>query len=118
MITARVAVGVGCMALLCVIVVYQKGCANGADGAASAEALEHEIRIGLPLGSSLFTVEDFLSKRGIEFSFEESSKSVYAVARKLKGSTTFASESLTLQFCFDDASKLKSFDAKVKYTGP
>lgn len=106
------------MALPCAVVLSQTGCANGADGAASAEALEYEIRTALPLGSSLSTVEDFLGKRGIEFRFEESSKSVYAIARKLKGSTMLVSESLTLQFHFDDASKLKSLAAKVKYTGP
>jgi hypothetical protein len=118
MITVRVAVAVGCLALLCIMVVHQKGRAIGANSAANAEALEREIRIGLPLGSSLSTVEDFLRKRGIEFSFEGSSKSVYAVARKLKGSTTLTSKCLTLQFYFDDASKLKSIDAKVQYTGP
>lgn len=70
------------------IVVHQNSRATLANGTANAEALEREIRIGLPFNSSLPTVKDFLIKRGIEFSFEGSSQSVYAVARKLKGSTS------------------------------
>jgi hypothetical protein len=70
------------------------------------------------VGCSQSTVEEFLGKHGIEFSLQESSKSIYAVARKLRGSTMFASQSLALQFHFDDLSKLKSLDAKVNYTGP
>jgi hypothetical protein len=118
MIKVRVAVALGCLALLCIIVVRQRDRVIRANGAANAEALEREIRGELPLGSSLSTVEDMLRKRGIEFGFEESSNTVYAVARKLKGSTTLTSRSLAIQFHFDDASKLKSFDAKVLYTGP
>ena len=82
------------------------------------ETLNREIRNGLPIGSPLATVEEFLNKRAIEFSFGAPSKTVYATARKLKGSTTFASESLSLKFHFDDALKLKSVDSKVLYTGP
>ncbi len=62
-------------------------------------------------------VDDFLTKRGIEHSFNASSKTLYATARKLKGSTMLSSKSLTLRFYFDDASKLKSIDANVSYTG-
>lgn len=113
------AIGIGFLVLLRIIFMDQKaGQATMANGGVSAEVLEREIRGGLPLGSSLSTVQDFLSKRGIEFSFEASSKSVCAVARKLKGSTTVASKSLSLQFHFDDASNLKSIDAKVLYTDP
>jgi hypothetical protein len=82
------------------------------------ETLEHEIRSGLPIGSSLTMVDEYLKKRGIEFSFEAPTKTLYATARKLKGSTMLSSKSLTLKFYFDDASKLKSIDAKVSYTGP
>jgi hypothetical protein len=84
----------------------------------SPETLEHEIRSELPIGSPLATVDEYLKKRGIEFSLEEPTKTLYATARKLKGSTTISSQSLTLRFYFDDASKLKSIDAKVSYTGP
>ena len=113
------AIGIGCLLLLYFRFMDQmKGQSTMANGGISAEVLEREIRSGLPLGSSLSTVQDFLSKRDIEFSFEASPKSVYAVARKLKGSTTVASKSLNLQFHFDDASILKSIDAKVLYTGP
>jgi hypothetical protein len=82
------------------------------------EAFEREIRIGLPLGSSLSTVEGFLTKRGIEFSFDASSQSVHAIARKLKGSTWLVSKSLELRFQFDDALNLRSIDTKVVFTGP
>jgi hypothetical protein len=84
----------------------------------SSETLEQEIRNELPIGSPLATVDEYLKKRGIEFSFEASTKTLYATARKLKGSTMLASKCLTLRFYFDDASKLKSIDAKVSYTGP
>jgi hypothetical protein len=82
------------------------------------QALEQEIRAALPLGSSLVTVDEFLKKRDIEHSFDQSSRTVYATVRKLKGSTSLTSESLTLKFHFDDDSKLKSIDSKVLYTGP
>lgn len=82
------------------------------------EALEHEIRSSLPIGSSLTMVDEYLKKRGIEFSFEAPTRTLYATARKLKGSTMISSKSLTLKFYFDDASKLKSIDARVNYTGP
>jgi hypothetical protein len=84
----------------------------------SPEGLEHEIRSELPIGSPLTTVDEYLKKRGIEFSFEAPTKTLYATAHKLKGSTMLFSNSLTLRFCFDNASKLKSIDAKVSYTGP
>jgi hypothetical protein len=38
--------------------------------------------------------------------------------RKLKDSTILASNSLTVEFHFDDALNLKSIDTKVLYTGP
>ena len=113
------AIGIGSFVLLRAIFTGQKaGQATMANGGASAEILEREIRNGLPLGSSLPSVQEFLSKRGIEFSFGESSKTVFAVARDLKGGTTVASKSLNLQFHFDAGSNLKSIDAKVIYTGP
>jgi hypothetical protein len=84
----------------------------------SPEALDQEIRSALPIGSSLVTVDEYLKKRGIEFSFEPSTKTLYATARKLKGSTMVSSKSLTLQLSFDDAEKLKSLETKVAYTGP
>src|SRR5260370_40081497 len=64
----------------------------------TAEALEREIRNRLPTGSPLATVKGFLNERGIEFSFEASSKTLHATARKLKGSTILASKSLTVKF--------------------
>lgn len=117
MINVRIAVGIACLALLCLIFTYQRDRAVTANGAAGSDTLEREFRIGLPLGSSLPTVENFLRNRGIEFSSEGPPRSVLAVARKLKGSTISTSKSLTLQFHFDEAWKLKELDAKVLYTG-
>ena len=63
-------------------------------------------------------VQDFLVKRGAEFSFDTSSKSVRAIIRGLKGSTILTSKSLTLRFDFDQDLKLKNLDTNVVYTGP
>jgi hypothetical protein len=87
-------------------------------GQIRAEALEHEVRSALPIGSSLDAVEMFLQRRGLEFSFEKSSKTVYAIARDTKGSSFIIIESLGFQFHFDDDLKLTSIDSKVKLTGP
>jgi hypothetical protein len=84
----------------------------------SAEALEQEVRAQLPVGSSLATVEGFLEKRGIEFSYQAPAKTLYAAARKLKGSTMITQHDLTLKFHFDDSSRLESIDTKAAYTGP
>jgi hypothetical protein len=118
MTTVRVAIALGCLVFLFILVVHQRHRALRAHDDVDAEALEREIRLGLPLGSPLSTVEAFLSKRGIESSLDRESKVVYAVARKLKGSTIVATKSLTLRFYFGDGSKLRSVDAKVQYTGP
>jgi hypothetical protein len=82
------------------------------------QALEREIRNVLPIGSSLDTVDSFLKKRGIEHSYQESSRTVFATARNLKGSTVITSQSLVLKFFFDEALNLTSIEAKVTYTGP
>ncbi|MFY9752112.1 MAG: hypothetical protein WAJ92_05700 [Candidatus Acidiferrales bacterium] len=84
----------------------------------NAEDLEREVRTGLPTGSSLRTVDEFLAKREIEHSFDAPSKTVYAVVKRLKGSSILARKSLTFQLHFDDSLKLKSIDTKVVYTGP
>jgi hypothetical protein len=84
----------------------------------NAEDLEREVRTGLPTGSSLAVVDEFLAKRGIDHSFDESSKTVYAIVKKLKGGSVFAVKSLTFKLHFDDSLKLKAIDAKVVYTGP
>ncbi len=85
----------------------------------NAAALEGDIRAGLPLGSSLLRVQQFLSNRRIEFSVDAKPPiSIRAITRNLKGSTFLIRESLVLQFLFDDASKLKTIQARVVYTGP
>jgi hypothetical protein len=83
-----------------------------------AEVLEREVRAALPLGSPLADVEGFLQKRGMEFSFDASSRAIYAAARGLKGSTSITRKDLTLKFHFDNSLILESIDAKVLYTGP
>lgn len=116
------AIGTGCLVLASVVfITVRPSWRNGVVSDVhrmDAEALERDIRIGLPIGSSLSTVEDFLGQRGIEFSFDSSARSIYAVAHKLRGSTISASKSLQFQFRFDGALKLKSVDAKALYTGP
>ncbi len=84
----------------------------------SPEALADEVHRGLPIGSPLRTVTEYLKMRGIEFSYETSTRTLYATARKLKGSTMVTSKSLSLLFYFDDADKLKSLETKATYTGP
>jgi hypothetical protein len=86
-------------------------------GHVKAEDLDREVRNALPVGSSLDTVEAFLRKRGFEPSFEESSKTVNAIARETKGSN-FIIESLAFQFHFDEEMRLTSIDSKVYLTGP
>ncbi len=83
-----------------------------------ADALEREVRGALPVGSSLAAVQEFLTKHGLEFSFEARSTTVFAIARGLAGSTIFANKSLTFKFHFDDGLALKSIDTEVLYTGP
>lgn len=111
------AVGAGCLVVLIIALDQRRNHAIMANPT-SSEDLEREIRRGLPLGSSLSGVEHFLAERRLEFSYDEPSKSVYAVAKNLKGSTATASKALQLQFHFDDALKLRSIEAKVIYTGP
>ena len=71
------AAGIGLIVLLSVVFINMKsGHAIVVDGKVTdtsrvdAEALEREVRTGLPIGSSLATVNDFLAKREIEHSFE------------------------------------------------
>lgn len=123
--TLLITLGIGCIVLLVWMLSGRRtGHREMVNGAVTdvhqmdAEALEREIRSGLPVGSPLGDVEGFLGKRDIEFSFEAPSKTLYATARKLKGSTMASSKSLVLKFYFDDASKLKFIDSKVLYTGP
>jgi hypothetical protein len=118
-------IAVGCLALLFVALATRKsGRAIFFNGKLTdtsrvdTEALEHEVRTGLPMGCSLGVVQEFLAKRDIEHSFEPSSKTVYAIVNKLKGGSIFASKSLTFQFRFDDSLKLQSTNTLVLYTGP
>lgn len=119
MSTIRVAGAVGSLVLLCVVGIDLASHATMAGRPENAAALERDLRTGLPLGSSLFTVQNFLSNRRIEFSINEKLPiSISAIARNLQGSNLLIRESLALQFMFDDASKLKTLQARVVYTGP
>jgi hypothetical protein len=111
-----VAIGAGCLIVLMAVWGPRRNHATMANSPTSEE-LEREIRAELPIGSSLSTVQGCLTKRELEFSFQTSSRTIVAIARKLPGSTAVVSKSFQLEFRFDDASKLKSIDAKVLYTG-
>jgi hypothetical protein len=108
-----IAIAMGLVSLVVLSLVMDRGIGHG-----DAKVLEREIRVGLPLGSSLSTVDEFLGKRGIEHSFAAPSKTIYAIVRKTNGSDLLITEELTFRFHFDDALKLKSIDAKVELTGP
>ena len=82
------------------------------------DALEAEVRRALPLGSSVAVVDGFLTAHRLEHSFDSSTNVAYAIVRHLKGSNFVTAKSLAFTFHFDRGSKLKSIDAKVKYTGP
>ena len=111
-----VGIGFGCLVLLSIILSVGSAVKNV--DRIDAGALDREIRESLPLETPLSTVEDFLTKRQFQFHFDGSSKTIYAVARNMKGSWFLVGKSLTLQFHFDDAQRLKSIDSKVQYTGP
>lgn len=84
----------------------------------NADALEREVRRVVQLGSSLAAVQDSLAKIGLGTHFEAGTKTLYAIAHKLQGSTLFASKSLAFKFHFDDRFALRSIEAEVIYTGP
>lgn len=116
-----IAVGMGCVvAALWARETYldRQAAAQSKFGQIRAEDLEHEVRDALPTGSSLDAVEMFVQRRGLDFSFEKSSKTVYAIARRTKGSNLIIIESLAFQFHFDEEMKLTSIDSNVHLTGP
>jgi hypothetical protein len=113
----KIAVG-GAVALLLVLAILDILGAVLTSRFVNAEHLERELRAELPPGSSLSQVEEFLRERGIPFSYDGSSRSLIGMVRKVKGSTVLVTKSLQLRFRFDDASRLKSIDSKVRFTGP
>jgi hypothetical protein len=84
----------------------------------TAEKLDRDVRVSLPLGSSRAFVEEFLAKEGMRFSFDSSSQTIRANAPYVKGSNFVIYESLGFTFRFDGASKLNSIDSRVHLTGP
>jgi hypothetical protein len=87
-------------------------------GKVDPRAVESEIRNELPIGSPISTVDRFLSDRGIEHSFQPSTKTGYAVVRRVKGSNAIIQEDLGFTFEFDKALTLTSIQAKKELTGP
>jgi hypothetical protein len=83
----------------------------------NAEVFEREVRTTLPPGTSVTAVEEFLSSRKVEFSFNPNSRVLHAIVRNLDGSSILAKQSLAFKFYFDDGLKLKTLDTKVAYTG-
>jgi hypothetical protein len=83
-----------------------------------ADAVEHSLRSELPIGSPLPVVEEALRSRKMEFSFEVSSHSVYAVLRDVKGSSFLIDKSVLYTFHFDEGLTLRSIDVKTELTGP
>lgn len=113
------AAGIGCLAVLVSVAMFEIGARTRmANPKRSSTAVEQEIRAELPKGSSLSTVENFLARCGLDFSFDPSTNAVYALAKNLEGSTALVSKSLQVQLYFDDASTLSSISTKVLYTGP
>lgn len=84
----------------------------------TAGDLERKVRDEVPIGSTRPFVEDFLTKEGMRFSSDPSKRSVHANAPYVKGSGWIVYESLGFTFYFDDASRLKSIEAKIHLTGP
>lgn len=80
--------------------------------------LEHNLRSELPMGSPLAVVEDSLRRRKLEFTFEASSRSVYAIVRGVKGGGFLIEESVLYTFRFDEELKLRSIEVKTELTGP
>lgn len=113
----RIALG-GAVGLLLVLVIVDILGALLTSRFVDAEHLERELRAQVPPGSSLAHVEELLSQRGIPFSCDRPSGSLTGMVRKVNGSTFLVTRSLQLRFRFDDASRLKSIDSKVLYTGP
>jgi hypothetical protein len=82
-----------------------------------AAALDRELRQALPVGTSRAAVEEALRSRRIAFSFEESSGTLYAGVRDLKGSNEIVERALSLQFHFDQSLSLTEIVSKAVYTG-
>jgi hypothetical protein len=80
--------------------------------------LEKKVRVDLLPGSSLETVETYLAKQGIEFSYDLPSKTVFAIVRNVNGSNLIIRKDFSFAFLFDDALTLKSIKAKEQLTGP
>jgi len=97
-----------------------------------AKILEPDIRHELPVGSSLSQVEEALTRRGIEHSFDPGCsneishskgkrtvcRAEFAMARNVKGSSWLIESSIQFEFHFNQKLQLTSIDADMIYTGP
>jgi len=77
----------------------------------SAEALDHEIRAALPVGSTRSEVETLLPSRQIPYGYT-SPQQIEAIANDLKGGPA-GRTSLDLRFDFDDHDLLRSIQSNV-----
>jgi type IV secretory pathway TrbF-like protein len=97
----RLIVGLGCL-ILCAIMLglwtY-----TPARNQVDAAVLEREVRGGLKVGSSLSAVDNFLRQHQIESSFNEPSRTIYAIVRGVNGSSLLVRADLTFQFHFDQS---------------
>lgn len=62
-----------------------------------------ELRGALPDGSSLDTVQDYLKRRQIEYSFDPGSKTIFAIKRNTNANSSIIRENLAITFYFNDA---------------
>jgi hypothetical protein len=80
----------------------------------TAEQLDQDIRNRVPLTRSRTSVESFLSKEEMRFSYDPSLNAILASAPCIKGSGIVI-KSLGFTFRFDSDSKLQSIESKVHH---
>lgn len=84
----------------------------------TAPELEQQIRSNLPIGSSRSAVENYLTNRGMEFSFNSSENEIDAIARYLKDSNFIVRSDMGIKFHLGETGKLRSIQTHVELTGP
>jgi hypothetical protein len=84
----------------------------------TAQQLERDVRVRVPVGSYRAFVEAFLRSDGMLFTFDPSSLVIRANAPRVKGSSWLIYQSVGFTFQFDGSSKLQSISSKVYLTGP
>jgi hypothetical protein len=112
-----IAIASGCLAAILSALVLPSSSAQGGYQV-SSEAVDIELRRMLPLGSSLHDVQAFMTAHGLEHSFDKKSKTMFAIARGVQGSTFLVSKSLAFKLHFDDQFALKLIDTEIVYNAP